>query len=94
MLIPSMDMLEINSVKDLSAFEFEIKNLGARKKIIGMEIKRNKSKDKLCLSQKGYLKKVLRKFKMDYTKNVPIPLRSHSGYLLHYLQSIMKKESL
>lgn len=56
-LITSMDMLEINRVKVLFSFEFEMKNFGVSKKIHGMEIKRDRSKDKLYLSQKGYLEK-------------------------------------
>ncbi|CAA0805948.1 Unknown protein [Striga hermonthica] len=45
--------------------EFEMKNLGAAKKIIGMEIHRDRGSKKLWLSQKGYVEKVLQRFGMN-----------------------------
>ena len=36
-----------------------MKDLGEAKKVLGMEIKRDQKCDKVSLTQKGYLKKVL-----------------------------------
>ena len=50
--------------------EFEMKDLGYARKILGMEIKRDRSKGKLFLSQKKYMRKVLEVFGMDNAKPV------------------------
>ena len=44
--------------KDLSS-EFEMKDLSEAKKVLGMEIEWDWKSDKVSLTQKGYLKKVL-----------------------------------
>jgi len=57
--------------------EFEMKNLGAARKIFGMEIHRDRKADKLYLSQKKYLEKVLERFNMTDCKSVFTPLAAH-----------------
>nr|XP_027086614.1 uncharacterized protein LOC113708350 [Coffea arabica] len=42
--------------------EFEMKDLGAAKKILGMDINRDRGVGKLFLTQKNYLEKVLERF--------------------------------
>jgi len=60
--------------KDLS-FEFEMKDLGKAKKVLGIETERDWKSDKVSLTEKGYLKKVLQKFNInDDTKSVSTPL--------------------
>ena len=44
--------------------EFEMKDLGEAKKILGMEIIKGRKRGKVCLSQRQYLKKVLQRFGM------------------------------
>jgi len=53
MLIASKSIFEINKLKTMLNNEFEMKNLGAAKKILGMEINRDRSVGKLYLSQKN-----------------------------------------
>jgi len=54
--------------------EFEVKDLGEAKKILGMKIERDQKGDKVSLTQKEYLKKVLQKFNInDNTKSVSTP---------------------
>ena len=55
MLIASMDMSLIKKLKFQLNQEFEMKDLGAAKKILGMEIQRDRKAGKLFLSQKKYL---------------------------------------
>ena len=57
--------------------EFEMKDLGAAKKILGMEIYRDIEARKLWLSQKNYIRKVLEKFSMLDAKLVSTPLANH-----------------
>ena len=54
-----------------------MKDLGAAKKILRMEILRDKQADKLYLSQKGYIEKVLHRFNMKNAKPVSTPLATH-----------------
>ena len=78
MLIASKSKMEIEKLKSQLSCDFEMKDLGEAKKILGMEIERDRSKGKICLSQKQYLKKVLHRFGMnDGTKPVSTPLASH-----------------
>jgi hypothetical protein len=57
--------------------EFDIKNLGIAKKILGMEIRKDRDAKKLWLSQAGYVKKVLERFSMENAKPVSTPLANH-----------------
>ncbi|KAE8673094.1 hypothetical protein F3Y22_tig00111812pilonHSYRG00176 [Hibiscus syriacus] len=78
MLIASKSQKEIDKLKAQLNQEFEMKDLGEAKKILGMEIRRNRQRGKLCLTQKQYLRKVLQCFGMnENTKHVTIPLASH-----------------
>ena len=54
-----------------------MKDLGAAKKILGMEILKDRQTNKLYLSQKGYIEKVLHRFNMKNAKPVNTPLATH-----------------
>lgn len=62
MLIACESVKEGNTMKDLLKVEFDMKDLGGAKKILGIEISRFKDKRILVLSQKSYLDKVLKRF--------------------------------
>ena len=64
-------------LKSLLSSEFDMKDLGAAKKILGIEIHRDRRAGKLWLSQKGYIKKVLERFSMLDAKPVSTPLSAH-----------------
>ena len=64
MLITANDKEEIGKVKVQISKEFEMKDVGATKKILRMEILRDRKVGKLYLSQKRYIEKVLYKFNM------------------------------
>lgn len=77
MLVAAKDMKEISRLKDILSREFEMKDLGAAKRILGIDIIRDRSKGILQLSQQGYLEKVLRNFEMDQAKPVLTPMGTH-----------------
>ncbi|KAE8709887.1 Tubulin beta-2 chain [Hibiscus syriacus] len=78
MLITSKSQKEIEKLKAQLNQEFEIKDLGETKKILGMEISKDRQRGELCLTQKQYLRKVLQCFGMnENTKHISIPLASH-----------------
>jgi len=59
MLIASRSKSTIDALKrDLSS-EFEMKDLGEVRKVLGMEITRDRRVGRVSLAQKGYLKKVV-----------------------------------
>ena len=77
MLIAAKDRNEVNRLKEQLSSEFEMKDLGATRKILGMEIKRDRKAGKLWLSQQKYTEKVLNRFGMKDAKPVTTPLASH-----------------
>ena len=86
MLITVQYLSEIYTLKLQLSSEFEMKYLGAVKKILGMEIKRVRGVGKLYLTQENYLEKVLKKFGMKDTKPVTTSLTSH--FRLSTIQSL------
>ncbi|XP_073117613.1 uncharacterized protein [Elaeis guineensis] len=57
--------------------EFEMKDLDPARKILGMEIFRDRAWRVLHLSQRGYIQKVLERFGMKGAKPVELPLADH-----------------
>ena len=77
-LITAKSKVEIGKLKLQLNEEFEMKDLGEAKKILGMKIQRDRLKGTVGLSQKAYLQKVLRRFGMDGNiKAVSTPLAPH-----------------
>ena len=58
MLVTCDTLFEVENIKELLLSEFDIKNLGEAKKILGMEIMRDRFKDVLYLSQRRYIEKL------------------------------------
>ena len=54
-----------------------MKDLGAAKKILRMEIRRDRDAKRLWLSQAGYVKKVLERFSMENAEPMSTPLTNH-----------------
>ncbi|KAE8711864.1 hypothetical protein F3Y22_tig00110271pilonHSYRG00204 [Hibiscus syriacus] len=69
---PNKDHIE--ELKAQLAKEFEMNDLVSAKKILGMQIHRNKSNRKIWLSQKNYLKKILSIFNMQDCKSISTTL--------------------
>ena len=71
MLIASKSRATIDKLKKDLFFEFEMKDLGEAKKVLGMEIERDQKDGMIKLTQKGYLKKVFQIFNINSdTKSV------------------------
>ena len=73
MLIAAKSKSDIQKLKDLLSAEFDMKDLGAAKKILGMEIYKEREKKKLFLSQKSYIQKILSRFGMSTAKPIDTP---------------------
>ena len=76
-LIAAKSMCEVDRLKVLLCKEFDMKDLGIAKKILGMEIHKDRESRKLWLSQKNYIRKVLEKFNMQDAKPMSTPLANH-----------------
>jgi ATP-binding cassette subfamily B (MDR/TAP) protein 1 len=74
MLIYAKIKKEISTFKAQLNSEFEMKDFGASKKILGMEITRDKNVGLLFLSQHSYINKVLYCFNMPVENKVTIPI--------------------
>ena len=77
MLIASKNLHEIARLKALLSREFQMKNLGAVKKILGMEIHRDRGNGRLWLTQRSYLEKIVEFFGMGNAKVVSTALANH-----------------
>ncbi|GJS49921.1 retrovirus-related pol polyprotein from transposon TNT 1-94 [Tanacetum coccineum] len=77
MLIASKSKVEIGSTKILLKREFDMKELEEAKKILGIEIIRDRSHKILRVSQSEYVSKILNNFRVDNGKSVQMPLGGH-----------------
>ncbi|KAI4299822.1 hypothetical protein L6164_033247 [Bauhinia variegata] len=68
MLVAGPNKDRIKGLKTQLAREFEMKDLGPANKILGMQIHRERNNRKIWLSQNNYLKKILRRFNMQFGK--------------------------
>ena len=68
----SMTSNDLNLLRDTKQFlsnTFEMKDLGNASYVLGFQIYRNRSKNILGLSQKGYIEKVLQRYGMQDCKH-------------------------
>ena len=77
MLVACKDKKQIKALKDQLSSRFEMKDLGAARKILGIDIIRDRVHGTLKLSQADYMKKVLRTYNMENAKSVNTPIGSH-----------------
>ncbi|KAH9782240.1 hypothetical protein KPL71_008811 [Citrus sinensis] len=77
MLIACHSIDEISHLKNLLSSEFDMKDLEAARKILGMEIIRDRRRKLMFLTQQSYVKKVLLRFGMHESKSVQTPLANH-----------------
>lgn len=77
MLVAGPDTDEIRNLKMQLSKEFDMKDLGPTRKILGMQIMRDKQKGVLQLSQTEYINRVLQRFNTGNAKPINTPLTSH-----------------
>ncbi|KAJ4703293.1 Retrovirus-related Pol polyprotein from transposon TNT 1-94 [Melia azedarach] len=93
MLIAAENKSNVQKLKDLLSVKFEMKDLGAARKILGMEIYRDRSKKKLFLSQKGYIQKILSRFGMSTAKPIDTPSAANAHLSVAFApKSVEEKE--
>ncbi|KAL2235828.1 UNVERIFIED_CONTAM: Retrovirus-related Pol polyprotein from transposon TNT 1-94 [Sesamum indicum] len=72
---PSLDM--IKNLQHHLCKNFEMKDLGNAKKILGMNIERSRTKSTIFLNQTSYIQSILEKFSMENSKPSSVPLAAH-----------------
>ncbi|GJY89095.1 retrovirus-related pol polyprotein from transposon TNT 1-94, partial [Tanacetum coccineum] len=77
MLIACKSKAEIGSTMSLLKKEFDMKDLGEAKKILGMDIIRDRSRKIMRVSQSRYVSKILNNFRIENGKSVQMPLGGH-----------------
>lgn len=75
-LIASQSKTEVDQLKKLLKAEFKMKDLGPARRILGMDILRDRSRGTLRLSQERYLNQVLKTFGMQDAGSVQTPIGS------------------
>jgi hypothetical protein len=74
MLNATKSKKQITTLKSLLSSEFEMKDLGSSKKILGMEITRDRKSTVLFLNQQNYIQKVPHRFNMHDAKSISTPI--------------------
>ena len=74
--------------KKLLSSEFDMKDLGVAKKILGMEITRDRKYGLLFLSQHNYINKVLQRFNMHDSKPVSTLIAPSSEEDVEYMSKV------
>lgn len=77
MLIAAKDKVEDKRMKAQLSEEFQMKYLGAVRKILDMEILKDRKTDRLYLSRKDYIEKILYRFNMLNAKAIKTYLAIH-----------------
>lgn len=80
MLIAAKSKFDVQKLKNILGVEFNIEDLVATHKILGTKIHRDRDQNKLFLSQKSYIKKILCTFLMPLAK----PINASSAVNAHF----------
>jgi len=76
-LIAARNKTHVQKFKAQLKKKFEMKDLGKAKKILGMEITRDRGSGRLSLSQENYVLKMLERFNMVEARPVTTPFAGH-----------------
>ena len=74
MLLATNDLNLLHDTKQFLSNTFEMNDLGNASYVLGIEIYRDRSKDILGLSQKGYIEKLLQRYSMQDCKPLDTPI--------------------
>ena len=92
MLIMNKNKTEIDKLKRSLKLEFDMKDLGAAKRILGIDIVRERKKGTLALTQSLYIKKVLKAYGMLDSRMVSTPIPAH--YKLKSKKGLLSQDEL
>lgn len=81
-LLAANDLGILHETKDFLSKNFDMKNMGEASYVIGIEIFRDRSQGLLGLSQKAYIKKILKRFHMDKCLAGIVPIQKGDKFSL------------
>ena len=81
-LLASSDLGILHETKKFLFKNFEIKDMDEATYVIGIEIFRDRSRGRLGLSQKAYIKRVLKRFKMENCSASVAPIQKGDKFRL------------
>ncbi|KAH9769407.1 Integrase catalytic domain-containing protein [Citrus sinensis] len=93
MLLACKNMKLIDLLKQQLRDKFDMKDLGPAKRILGVEMAKNRTTRTLFMSQEKYVKKVLEKFGMLNCKPVSTPMAAHFKLSSQQCPSIESKQT-
>ena len=73
-LLATTSLTLLKNTKDFLSKNFDMKDLGEARYVLGIEIKRNRASRVLGLSQEGYVRKVLKRFDMETCSANDVPM--------------------
>lgn len=73
-LLASSDLKLLNDTKTFLSKNFGMKDLGEASYVLGIEIKRDKARGLLGLSQQSYITKVIKRFSMEGCSTIDVPV--------------------
>ncbi|KAM1310784.1 hypothetical protein ACFX2H_007296 [Malus domestica] len=73
-LLASSDMSLLQSTKSMLTLNFDMKDLGEARFVLGIEIVRDRGMKSLGLSQRQYIDRVAKRFNMDKCSNGELPI--------------------
>ena len=80
MFVASQSMIEISKLKTQLDMTFQMKDRGATKQILGIEVYRDRNNGKMWLSQQKSMEKIPMRFSMNIVKPVDILLAFHCKF--------------
>jgi len=81
-LLATNDLGLLSEIKKFLSNNFEIKVMGGAYYVIVIEIFHDRSQGLLGLSQKAYINKVLKRFRMDKCSTSPVPIQKGDKFSL------------
>lgn len=73
-LIASIDKIEIKRLKEALSKTFEMKDMGIARKILGMNLVRDRSNGTLLVTPGEYFERIVKRFHMENAKSISTPL--------------------
>jgi hypothetical protein len=80
LLLASNDSDFLDNFKSALSREFEMRDLGEAKYIVGLEIRRNRALRQLFLTQEGYIRRILDRYGMANISGVTLPMSQHAKF--------------
>ena len=90
-LLACNDKNILHETKNFLSSNFDMKDLGDVSYVLGIEIHRDRAQGVLGLSQKAYIKKMLKRYNMDKCNTSPVPIQKGDKFSQAQCPKMTKK---